>query len=384
MAQESVTVPRGYKEIMECINNLGHSVIENEATKKSKIIEMAEEYEALINNKMINARNKRQVCQLVCDRLDEIMKEYPQKEQEPLISHSYVRQILGPLGYTDPSMGDVLRSVASRMDYGTELDSLDKTEVKVTSQLDYIDKEEFKQLSPEEQDKIYNQYLDKDKERKRRSRENRTKMEEVIVQQGRNPKLIKRTSTEEPPSDYWNDKTESLVIYKTIRDKVYRLAEICDIIVDEMYKFPPQNKALDTSIATKSQPLLFVIEKLIKFFSGYTDEKCAAPYIEWVDQFLNRFYKFSGPSRALAAMLTGEYAYRNKDGKETLIPLTKKVTNKHLKEKLEEMEIEARQLPIFNDLFSGIEEWITKQALVIGDNPKEVAEIREKFESSRD
>jgi len=343
-------------------------------TKKKKLIEtMADNFANLIRNKVVVRNNDgtvtdystytfKNISGLVCDKLEE--------NNVPATAFGYVRALLAKKDYTDSSIYQQIRAATKHFDYNDDLATPD------FSQFDYIPRDIYQNLPLEEKIRIKKEFLARDKERKMRSRENRTMMDEELEKEGINPDSVKDSNIDSPPPSLWGKSYFSTQL-EFSEELISRFKDILHEFIGLAEKFKPEGM-LDQKAGDAIKTFNDIILKtLVDMFSGYSDQKNAYTFPQWIDKLVAQFDsvdEFAIPKKSL---LTGEFATMDNDGNEIIIPLERKITNKHVKDRLEQIELVMRKMPLFTMLFSGLELYVRNQVTVIGDNPEEIAKIKE-------
>jgi hypothetical protein len=312
------------------------------------------------------------IASLVCDKLEEY--------HAPPSCFSYVRRLLAKKGFTDSTIFELTAARDRALSgYEDELDAVSEVNL---LKYDYIPREKFAALPIEEQIRLKREYREGAKERKFRDRENNTMMDEELQKKGVDLRLIKSGISNAPPASMWRvSKSEKKVI--KIRQQIARLDDIYEDVQTMIHQFPPDDE-LDDRLAQYFDIFIDLLwGTLIKFWSPWSDNKNAMTYPAWVDRLFTDFFAIEDAQIVRRALPTGEFVTMDRDGKEMVIPLCRKITNKHVKEKLAQIELEQRKSPLFALLFFSMELYINENAIPLGDNQEEIAKIREAYKKIR-
>jgi len=310
---------------------------------------------------------KENISSLVCDKLEEY--------HAPPSCFSYVRRLLAPKGFTDATIAELTAAQSRSLDYDEDLDSLTNIDL---LKFDYIPREKYALLSPEEKIRVKREYREKAKERKFRDRENNSMMDDELTKSGIDLRAIKSGVSSAPPVSMWKVSGYQKSIRKT-RQYIARLDDIFEDVEAMVHQFPP-DEDLDKRLVEYNDifnNLLWSL--LVKFWSPHSDNKNAMTYPAWVDRLFTDFFAIEDAQIVRRALPTGEFISMDQDGQEIVIPLTRKITNKHVKEKLAQIELEQRKSPLFALLFFSMELYINEVGIVIGDDQTEIAKIREAY-----
>jgi len=353
--------------------------------KKKIILDMGADFKYLIDNhvKVEDARTyttidygayvQENIASLVCHKLE-------QYDASP-ISFSYVRKLFAPKGWTDVTAYELASAAARSLDYDESIQEAGNVDL---LKMDYIPRAVFAKLPKADKIRYKKEYRERSKERKFRDRENNSMMDDELLKDGIDPRLLKsgHQAVDTPSPEFWRETLSSKELKRT-EGLVNRLSEIFSDLQVTMVQFPP-DPVLDKRIAEALKVWNDNFwSLLVRFYSPNSDYKNADTLVGWFDRLLSDYFALDDPQIARKALLTGEFVMLEKDGTEMIIPTTRKVTNKHTKEKLAALELEMRKLPLFGLMFFGMELYLNNAGIYSGGDQEQIAKVREAFKKAQ-
>ena len=352
-----------YRKLLAQYNTNTGLVERWNVTKKQVIIRMAELKEQLFH---IENKSKGDIASAIISDL-EVLGFKSDSEK------AYIYKVLAPLGYTQESF--VLKDLSQEVS---------ATVTKVDLDTIAVDINRIKKLSPEAY-KLWKQHeKDKLNELKHRYREIKN-IQETVESENNDIFIDNETKLEFslPPKELHRE-SESWQTLGRLVEKTRKIADMYAKIQEDLYKNPPQSKALDKEINDKLKTKEVIeCDYPMTILSTFADKKMADIYPSYLDYLKTWFDKSYGATKVEHAIMTGEYEYVTRDGTKIVIPLFQQVTTEHLKERLPEILDSLKYGILFKWYYEGFEQWINEQYSIIGDIDSNIAKVYNEFRSIR-